>query len=105
MRNGSPQVNATSRRLLKSGRKDLNLRPHGPEPCALAKLSYAPSVVMIKIDPLSSTSINRQPGTSAGSRSVLFLLLRLLRRADETELRTQVVTDAVNLVVHVDVER
>ena len=27
----------------KSGRKDLNLRPHGPEPCALAKLSYAPS--------------------------------------------------------------
>jgi integrase len=27
---------------LMSGRKDLNLRPHGPEPCALAKLSYAP---------------------------------------------------------------
>src|SRR4051812_7532534 len=26
-----------------SGREDLNLRPHGPEPCALAKLSYAPS--------------------------------------------------------------
>ena len=25
-----------------SGREDLNLRPHGPEPCALAKLSYAP---------------------------------------------------------------
>ncbi len=28
--------------LLKSGREDLNFRPHGPEPCALAKLSYAP---------------------------------------------------------------
>ena len=28
--------------VLKSGRVDLNLRPHGPEPCALAKLSYAP---------------------------------------------------------------
>ncbi len=26
----------------KSGREDLNLRPHDPEPCALAKLSYAP---------------------------------------------------------------
>ena len=26
----------------KSGREDLNLRPHGPEPCRLAKLSYAP---------------------------------------------------------------
>ena len=25
-----------------SGRKDLNLRPLGPEPSALAKLSYAP---------------------------------------------------------------
>src|ERR1700751_697296 len=25
-----------------SGRLDLNQRPHGPEPCALAKLSYAP---------------------------------------------------------------
>src|SRR5947209_5082032 len=25
-----------------SGREDLNLRPYGPEPYALAKLSYAP---------------------------------------------------------------
>ncbi len=25
-----------------SGREDLNLRPHGPEPCALAGLRYAP---------------------------------------------------------------
>ena|SRR5271157_3426564 len=31
------------RQELKSGREDLNLRPHDPEPCALAKLSYAPS--------------------------------------------------------------
>ena len=29
-------------KLYESGREDLNLRPHGPEPCALAKLSYAP---------------------------------------------------------------
>ena len=27
----------------KSGREDLNLRPHGPEPCALAGLRYAPN--------------------------------------------------------------
>src|SRR5207247_8431222 len=27
---------------IKSGRLDSNQRPHGPEPCALAKLSYAP---------------------------------------------------------------
>jgi hypothetical protein len=26
----------------KSGREDLNLRPHGPEPCALTGLRYAP---------------------------------------------------------------
>ena len=26
-----------------SGREDLNLRPHGPEPCALADLRYAPA--------------------------------------------------------------
>ncbi len=26
----------------KSGRADLNRRPHGPEPCALAGLSHAP---------------------------------------------------------------
>ncbi len=28
--------------FLWSGREDLNLRPHGPEPCALAGLRYAP---------------------------------------------------------------
>ena len=27
-----------------SGQEDLNLRPHGPEPCALTRLSYAPRV-------------------------------------------------------------
>jgi hypothetical protein len=26
-----------------SGREDLNLRPHGPKPCALTGLSYAPN--------------------------------------------------------------
>ena len=26
-----------------SGRADLNRRPHGPEPCTLAGLSYAPN--------------------------------------------------------------
>ena len=30
-----------------SGRADLNRGPHGPEPCALAGLSYAPMVVII----------------------------------------------------------
>ena len=32
---------------LKSGREDLNLRPHGPEPCALAGLRYAPIPVSL----------------------------------------------------------
>ena len=27
---------------MKSGRADLNRRPHGPEPCALSELRYAP---------------------------------------------------------------
>ena len=31
----------------KSGREDLNLRPLGPEPSALAKLSYAPSLFLL----------------------------------------------------------
>ena len=30
-------------RKRKSGREDLNLRPHGPEPCALTELRYAPN--------------------------------------------------------------
>jgi hypothetical protein len=29
--------------LILSGRADLNRRPHGPEPCALAGLSHAPN--------------------------------------------------------------
>ena len=29
--------------MRKSGREDLNLRPHGPEPCALTELRYAPN--------------------------------------------------------------
>jgi Phage integrase family len=33
--------------LHQSGREDLNFRPHGPEPCALAKLSYAPFTTLI----------------------------------------------------------
>src|SRR4051812_38324353 len=32
-----------------SGREDLNFRPHGPEPCALAKLSYAPNPPIILV--------------------------------------------------------
>ena len=31
----------------KSGREDSNLRPHGPEPCALTGLRYAPNEVII----------------------------------------------------------
>ncbi len=30
------------RKSKKSGREDSNLRPHGPKPCALTGLSYAP---------------------------------------------------------------
>jgi hypothetical protein len=29
--------------IVKSGRRDLNSGPHGPEPCALAGLSHAPN--------------------------------------------------------------
>ncbi len=31
----------------RSGREDLNLRPHGPEPCALASLRYAPIAALM----------------------------------------------------------
>ena len=40
-----------------SGRQDLNLRPHGSEPCALAKLSYTqmkPKVGMTGFEPAAS---------------------------------------------------
>ena len=30
-----------------SGRQDSNLRPHGPKPCVLAKLNYAPKTMAI----------------------------------------------------------
>jgi hypothetical protein len=33
----------------KSGREDLNLRPHGPEPCALTELRYAPNKNIIPL--------------------------------------------------------
>ena len=32
---------------LQSGREDLNLRPHGPKPCALTVLSYAPQLIKL----------------------------------------------------------
>ena len=32
---------------LQSGREDLNLRPHGPEPCALTGLRYAPKLLAL----------------------------------------------------------
>jgi hypothetical protein len=31
----------------RSGRADLNRRPHGPEPCALAGLSHAPNALSL----------------------------------------------------------
>ena len=34
--------------LLLSGREDSNLRPHGPEPCALARLRYAPYLFKLR---------------------------------------------------------
>ena len=30
-----------------SGRGDLNPRPHGPDPCALAELRYAPKMMLL----------------------------------------------------------
>jgi hypothetical protein len=35
----------------KSGRQDLNLRPPGPKPGALAKLSYAPCFLQFPLTP------------------------------------------------------
>jgi hypothetical protein len=40
--NQSPQFNAAQRNIW-SGREDSNLRPPGPEPGALARLSHAPT--------------------------------------------------------------
>lgn len=43
--------------ICQSGQQDLNLRPHGPQPCALTKLSHTPLEVFYRI--LSkSASIN-----------------------------------------------
>src|SRR5271165_948052 len=59
------------RRPKKSGREDLNLRPHDPEPCALAKLSYAPSACEISIndggDSVNSISSWCDPGLGRDS--------------------------------------
>jgi hypothetical protein len=47
-----------------SGRQDLNLRPFGPEPNALAKLSYAPSdkIILATCPTLSTSSGHADPG-------------------------------------------
>jgi hypothetical protein len=44
----------------KSGREDLNLRPHGPEPCALTELRYAPNETII----CASLQLGKKTGTS-----------------------------------------
>jgi hypothetical protein len=38
----------------------LNLRPHGPEPCALTELRYAPNETIIR----ASLQLGKQTGTS-----------------------------------------
>ena len=38
-------ITSKSKELKWSGRKDLNLRPPGPEPGALARLRYAPNLI------------------------------------------------------------
>src|SRR3954452_7281868 len=43
----------------KSGRQDSNLRPRGPKPRALAKLSYAPSWYVVRHVP---PVVNHTPG-------------------------------------------
>src|SRR5436189_3044780 len=53
---------------VKSGREDLNLRPHGPEPCALAKLSYAPWLFRIVV-PVQVLSTPRKAATRTEFRS------------------------------------
>src|SRR3954467_3768622 len=54
-----------------SGQEDLNLRPHGPEPCALTRLSYAPGSGRAERRKKSrdsrGTAQPGQTGTSAGS--------------------------------------
>ena len=51
----------------KSGRQDLNLRPSGPKPDALAKLSYAPDVSQIS---LGRGTFNVNGGIAAGESEV-----------------------------------
>src|SRR5574341_2374118 len=46
MSDGRPRLrntNAPETGVEWSGRRDLNPQPHGPEPCALAKLRYSPT--------------------------------------------------------------
>ena len=53
--------------LRQSGRQDLNLRPSGPKPDALAKLSYAPDVSQIS---LGRGTFNVNGGIAAGESEV-----------------------------------
>ncbi len=56
--------------LSESGREDLNFRPHGPEPCALAKLSYAPPDKFILVAALILSTPIDEPVRYAGHRVV-----------------------------------
>ena len=58
-----------------SGRKDLNLRPPGPEPGALARLRYAPNLLMILHKSLRGFENirNRYPGRKDSTAGKLSL--------------------------------
>src|ERR1041384_8658875 len=58
---GKGRLSTRDNRPDKSGREDLNLRPHGPEPCALAKLSYAPLTTSLMIAAPTHLSTSTQP--------------------------------------------
>src|SRR5205823_2795191 len=70
--------------LRKSGREDLNLRPHGPEPCALAKLSYAPFLAVSRCILQASVllSIGSRKGETAPERRSFVSFVGLVDRLE-----------------------
>ena len=81
--------------LLDSGRQDLNLRPQRPERCALAKLSYAPSLRPALLPAEANRSLRRY-----SHRQRMSILRPLLTHpthitADKASARTRLLNQLV----------
>ena len=77
-------------RLEQSGREDLNLRPHGPEPCALTGLRYAPAWAV-------TLSLAHRRAIVTGSGSLYYSLFSLYLQTQKGAISWGKVSERITL--------